>query len=94
MKETGVVASSKASVALLLLWIAITVGRLVGLQDQIMLKKQPTRALFSHLAGWLRLWSHMASERTSGALLPFTGALRALVAVGTSEAASVPRPSP
>jgi len=53
VRQTGVVASSKASVALLLLWIMITVGRLVGLQDQINLKKQPTRAIFLHLTVWL-----------------------------------------
>jgi len=53
VRQTGVVASSKASVSLLLLWIMITVGRLVGLQDQINLKKQPTRAIFFHLTVWL-----------------------------------------
>ena len=31
----------------------ITIGRLVGLQDQINLKKQPTRAIFVHLTAWL-----------------------------------------
>ena len=53
VRQTGVVSSSKASVALLLLWIMITIGRLVGLQDQINLKKQPTRAIFVHLTAWL-----------------------------------------
>ncbi len=53
MRQTGVVAASKASLSVLVLWIAITVGRLVGLQDQINLKKQPTRAIFAHLAAWL-----------------------------------------
>ena len=53
VRQTGVVAASKASLSVLVLWIAITVGRLVGLQDQINLKKQPTRAIFAHLAAWL-----------------------------------------
>ena len=36
-----------------MLWIAITAGRLLGLQDQINLKKRPTRDIFSHLGAWL-----------------------------------------
>lgn len=53
VKATGIVANSKASVALLLLWIMITIGRLIGLQDQINLKKQGTRAIYAHLCLWL-----------------------------------------
>mmetsp|Transcript_23037 Transcript_23037/g.28711 ORF Transcript_23037/g.28711 Transcript_23037/m.28711 type:complete len:365 (-) Transcript_23037:572-1666(-) len=53
VKSTAIVSNRDASVSLLVLWIAITVGRLVGLQDQINLKKRATSAIYIHLCLWL-----------------------------------------
>ncbi|KAJ8614434.1 hypothetical protein CTAYLR_000779 [Chrysophaeum taylorii] len=53
VKSTGVIQNSDASISLLLLWIMITIGRLVGLQDQINLKKQGKREVYLHLTAWL-----------------------------------------
>lgn len=53
VKTTGIIAAHQAAVSLLVLWIMITVGRLVGLHDQINLKKQSKRSVYAHLTAWL-----------------------------------------
>ena len=54
VKTTAIVANRDASISLLLLWIAITVGRLLGLQDQITLKRSGTsKHVYVHLSLWL-----------------------------------------
>lgn len=53
VKATGVIADHNAALSLLVLWIMITIGRLVGLHDQINLKKKGTRDVYSHLCVWL-----------------------------------------
>mmetsp|Transcript_24302 Transcript_24302/g.75945 ORF Transcript_24302/g.75945 Transcript_24302/m.75945 type:complete len:451 (+) Transcript_24302:77-1429(+) len=53
VKTTGIISNHDASLSLLLLWVMITVGRLLGLHDQIALKKQTKRNVFVHLTAWL-----------------------------------------
>ncbi|KAJ1455624.1 hypothetical protein M885DRAFT_602914 [Pelagophyceae sp. CCMP2097] len=53
VRQTRIVRQNNASLSLLLLWVFVTLGRLLGLYDQIKLKSASTRAVFVHLVGWL-----------------------------------------
>ena len=53
VKDSGVIPAHQGSESLLMIWIMITIGRLVGLQDQIALKRKSTNTVYIHLTVWL-----------------------------------------